>query len=1163
MGKRNFNTLIIILLLSIFSTANLQSQDCLPPSYSSVGSITETSAVITWRDNNNHNSWNIVVSPTELADPSSAQVTGTVTGSQTMVSYTAHDLTPETIYYYYIQAHCDENNNSTWIGGNFTTRCADKPIPYINDFNAYESSTTSFPDCWTKVQGTAYTTYVDSEHENTLQMLNPSMVALPSFNLPIDTLRIQFTIMTSNANMSFEVGVIEALGSISTYTMIESIDLPSPYTYYEKSVNFSSYTGAGRYIVLRNTSTSSNTFIYIDDVTVSIIPDCLSPNNVVASDIMPTSATLTWEEMGTATQWQTLLSPTPISNFSGLTPATTSSNTFYANSLSPNSNYYFYVRSICSSDYSEWTEYSFYTPCSSSALPTSESFTFNQVPTCWSRTRVVGNADITFVGTGNNPYCNPIGGTAMVQWASSSNGSGWQARLASLPLNTTGAAALDVNFKWNHDLSNSNGLGDGVQIQYSTDGITWTNTTQGMIPRYDGIHSGWTEYDVIVPEAGNLPTVYIGFLFNTGGNGSNCFLDEVTFRTASGCFTPVNVSVTDISGNNATIVWDEVGSASTWDVLLSDTPVTDFANANPATATSTTYTVNNLEPSTTYYVYVRTKCSSSSFSEWTTATTFTSGCGTILTLPYTESFDNYGTCSNAFPPCWTRHGQPTLGTYSYNGVTCNTPSATDLNAFDGDKSLMVCTQSGCYTYTITPPIQENIRNVAISFYLLKSAAAYVGTLEVGAMSDPSDPVTFETITTIEPANANEWTFFPISFTNANLSGSGNRIAFRHYGMVDNNYYLIDALTIMEAPDCWAALSPSVNEITGNSATLSWTDPNVPAAEWRVKISDVPMSDMNQNANVFDQIVSNTTLTIDYLTGNTTYYYYIQPDCGNETPAAWDNGTFNTLPCNCYVDIYMNDQWANGWEGAKIQMKHGATVFAEATMANGAHDTVRIYTCEDINIDYYFVSGNNDADISFSIVNSFGTTLYTSNGTPAEGCFTSGVPACGISCGSTPGNLTVTDDNGMHSLTWEATPNALTYSVYRSDILIADYLTSTSYTDTEAGPNDTCYTVTAQCIVGESEYSNEACVPSIVDHLTDYADCPYVSIFPNPSYDRFTVSTDFPINRIVVVNLTGQEVIRKEVTGNRTVINVSELPEGIYLVKIYNNKNCFVRKIIVE
>lgn len=1164
MGKHFFNTLIIILLSSFIFTTNLRAQECDPPIYSTVYGITDSTATITWTDYNNHNSWNIVVSPTEIEDPSTVPATGTVTGSMTNISYLAQGLIPETDYHYYIQAHCGENSNSTWLHGTFKTRCAANAIPYDINFNTYESSESSFPDCWTKIQGTSFITYVSSSHGNALILQRIGAVALPKFALPVNELRIHFSIMTSTTNMSLEVGVLEGLDNMSTYTMIETIGATSANTFFEKTINLGSYTGTGRYIVLRNSTSSNNNYIYIDDLTVSIIPDCLSPINVQADDIQATSASITWEEAGAATQWQTLISSTPITDFSTQNPNTVNGASYPATGLNPNTTYYFYVRAVCANDFSEWTEFTFSTPCTSATLPTSETFTSNQVPTCWSRARVVGNADVTFVAYGSNPYCNPTVGTSMVQWSSSTNGTGWQSRLISLPLNTTGVNAVDVNFKWNHDLSNSNGLNDGVQIQYSVDGVTWTNSAYGMIPRYDGEHNGWTEYDIILPEAGNHPSVYIGFLFNTGGGGANCYLDDVNFRTASGCFTPVSVAAHDISGNSATITWTELGSATNWDLLLSRTPVTDFSNANPIHVTSTTYLANNLEPAVTYYVYVRAKCSATSFSEWSTASTFTSGCGTILTLPFTESFEDYGTCTDAFPPCWIRHGQPDLGTYYHNGQSCYTPSATDINAIDGDKSLMVCTPSGCFTYTITSPIQEDIRNVAVTFYLLKSAENYTGNFEVGVMSNPNDPATFESIATINLPTANEWTFVPVSFTNANLSGGGNRIAFRHSGMSDISYYLVDAMTIMEAPDCWPALFLSADEITGNSVMLNWMEANEPAAQWRVKVSDTPITDFSQTANIFDQTISDHTLTIDHLLGGTTYHYYVQPLCSDNVPGLWEHSTFTTLPCNCYVDIYMNDQWANGWEGAKIQMKHGSTVFAEVSMTHsGAHDTVRVYTCEAQNIDYYFVSGSNDSDISFTIVSSLGTTIYTSSGTPVAGCFYSAVPACGISCGTAPANLNVTAAAVGNQLTWEAAPEAICYTVYRNNTMIANYITTTSYTDANPASTTDCYTVTAQCIVGESSHSNESCIPSDTNGINDVTKTPVVSIFPNPTRDKFTVSADFPIRHIAVVNMLGQEIISKEVTGNGTEINVSELPDGIYLIKIFDGTSWIVRKIIVE
>lgn len=1146
----NIFKISLLILLLPFCTA--MGQNCVAPAYAEAGQVTGTTATLYWLDYNEHTQWQCALSPTSLSDPATAPLLYNVTGSGYYMEYLAEGLTPETDYFFYIRTVCGENQTSSWInGGTFHTLCGDKPVTYTCDFSG-----TSLPECWSVVDGYPSIASADAAHPSTLKLPAYSIVALPSFNVPLNLLMVSFYIRCDNNNYPFEVGIVADVSDASmSYETIENFTTASSGTFYGKQIRLDSYTGSAKYIVLYNTGESD---CYIDDVTVGLIPDCFSPANVEARDITSNRAVIHWSEIGTATQWQGFLSTTPVTNFNNQNPQTLSDSSCVLSPLTPNTIYYYYVRSICGDEYSEWANISFTTACEPFALPQSEVFTA-QLPGCWKNERVNGDAGVQFVSSGTNPNCSPAAGNYMVKWESYLNNSGSMARLVSLPLNTSGADVLNVHFMWHHNLQSPNAVNDGVQVQYSFDGTNWENSIQEFIGRYDGVHNGWTAYDVAIPEAGNHSIVFIGFLFSSS-RGANCYLDEVTFDAASDCVPPANVEVVDIGGNSATLSWNEAGNATSWNVVVSETPVTNFSLVTPVLTTIRPYPLANLNPNTTYYAYVQAKCSANSTSEWVAAAPFTTDCGDILSLPYEESFDRYGTCSNAFPPCWRRYGMPELGNFFHNGQSCTTPSATNIDAIDGDHSLLICTPSGGTSYTVSPAIRENIRNVGITFYLQKSDDNQSGTFEIGLMSDIADVATFETVTTIELDHADEWFFLPISFENASNDGPGYHIVFRHSGVSDNNYYLLDGVKIMVRPDCWSANRLTVSNVDGNSATFDWYDPNTPAAQWNLKISDTPMNNLSQTANVFDQTINETSFTINYLQGGTTYYYYLQSNCGDNAVGYWDNGSFTTLPCNCYIDIYMSDHWANTWEGSKIQLKHGSTVFAEATMDhNGARDTARIYTCEALNIDYYFVSGGYDSDISFTIVNSLGTTLYTTNGTPVAGCFYSGVPACGVSCGTAPSNLTATATAEGNQLAWNAAPEALCYTVYRDGAELDDYVTGLSYLDASAGYGNHCYTVTAQCIVGESGPSNESCVTGIDDRNDNRS----ISIFPNPAHDRFTVSADFPFTRVSVVNLLGQEVIGKEVTGNRTDISVSGLPDGIYLVKILDGKNWIVRKIIVE
>ena len=222
----------------------------------------------------------------------------------------------------------------------------------------------------------------------------------------------------------------------------------------------------------------------------------------------------------------------------------------------------------------------------------------------------------------------------------------------------------------------------------------------------------------------------------------------------------------------------------------------------------------------------------------------------------------------------------------------------------------------------------------------------------------------------------------IAWAVLNLTGSNRYIALRHNGTSDFNYCLIDELVILLHPDCWPAQHLTLSGVTGNEATLTWDNVNGTDAAWHLKMADYPLNDPTGYANVLDTLIQNVNFHIDYLNGGTTYYYYLQSVCGNNEVGACQSGSFTTAPCNCYIRIIMHDQYGDGWNGAKIQMKRGNTILAEVTLEDGSLDTAMIYTCEAGIIDYYFVGSpiqsSYDAEVSFQIETSQGMQLYASS-----------------------------------------------------------------------------------------------------------------------------------------------------------------------------------------
>ena len=85
--------------------------------------------------------------------------------------------------------------------------------------------------------------------------------------------------------------------------------------------------------------------------------------------------------------------------------------------------------------------------------------------------------------------------------------------------------------------------------------------------------------------------------------------------------------------------------------------------------------------------------------------------------------------------------------------------------------------------------------------------------------------------------------------------------------------------------------------------------------------------------------------------------------------------------------------------------------------------------------------------------------------------------------------------------------------------------------------------------------------STVDNHIDSA----LSIYPNPAFSQITVELDNSISRIStflsIYNIEGKQLIKHDIIGPMTTVNVSGLNSGIYFVKIVDRDNVLVKKIV--
>ncbi len=127
-----------------------------------------------------------------------------------------------------------------------------------------------------------------------------------------------------------------------------------------------------------------------------------------------------------------------------------------------------------------------------------------------------------------------------------------------------------------------------------------------------------------------------------------------------------------------------------------------------------------------------------------------------------------------------------------------------------------------------------------------------------------------------------------------------------------------------------------------------------------------------------------------------------------------------------------------------------------------------------------------------------------------------------------------------------------------------------------------------CVTGTqtnySWYSSNSKIPvfniciSIVDYITDksgYYSTPSTSIeenneafdnikvFPNPANDFINIASELPVEKVKLINCTGQIVITTDVFNNNFSINVSRLEAGLYILQFETKDAIRTKKITIR
>ena len=372
-------------------------------------------------------------------------------------------------------------------------------------------------------------------------------------------------------------------------------------------------------------------------------PTCLAPS-VTTSTVTSSSATINWTANAASPQatFEYYVSATNTAPTQATVPTLTGiaagSTSTVVPSLSPNTTYYFWIRSNCGGgDISAWSGVTTFKTACAAVIPPTTLETFSTFtgsmpgPDCWSEgTGILGTTPLTLTGTtsgwSNQNYNN----------ATNANGTAVYLNLygtdnewfVSPPIDLgTGSIPYQLEFSASvipyTGTTTVTNMGEKfVKVVVSTDGgNTWSEAN--VVRTYNNSNIPAGGVNEMIALAGYTGVVKIGFyaFSTTTAQDLRFYIDNFRIAPVPSCFIPTAFQLGTVGETTAAISWTASSSAPAngYQYYVSQVNTAPTASQTPTGSTAAgvvSTTIPNLAPSTTYYVWVRSNCGSNTTSEW-------------------------------------------------------------------------------------------------------------------------------------------------------------------------------------------------------------------------------------------------------------------------------------------------------------------------------------------------------------------------------------------------------------------------------------------------------------------------------------------------------------------------------------------------------------------
>lgn len=673
---------------------------CYRPLSIKVSDITLTDCVVSW-NSTAAGEYEVVIVPFG-DDPS--------TGTGHIVTDTFYffqdELNGQTQYDAYVRTICGPGDESDWsYPVTFWTDCevlTYDDIPYTESFDTWGTGNhlINFPNCWNRMNNFSATQYpyISTPYSSSPGALyfystSASDYTIATFpeldaSISLDTLELKFKIFSYSENAGIEVGVMSDPFDNATFSSIGQFLPSTSSTWTDIDLDFSSYTGTGRYIALR--ISGYYTSAYVDNILLDFVPPCQLPNQLTGTTVSTTEVMLEWNERGNATSWEIQYGASGFTPEDGTgTSLVVTTNPYTVQGLSDATNYDFYVRSICSvTDTSAWAadHVSVTTLCNTfTTLPYTEDFEHSGAwPACWTQEYVNGTTDWAMQSGG--VIGNPSGAQSGSYNARLSGTTrGHITKLISPTFDFTGYENGYITFYHAHMAWGADQ--DEIKVYYqATTTDDWT-----LLATYNASVS-WTFDSLAIPTLGSSTRIAFE---GTVQYGYGACLDNIVINAslvAEECLAPVALSVptATITTTSAVVNWQAGGDETAWILEFKKSTEQDYGTTS-VTGTPT-HMIPDLSPATLYNVRVKTVCADGE-SDYV-SNSFTTKSDTIIHYTITVICGPNGTISPAGPSIDVTEGSDIGFT-----VTPNTEYVIESVIIDG--TSMSIQNNTNYTYTFS------------------------------------------------------------------------------------------------------------------------------------------------------------------------------------------------------------------------------------------------------------------------------------------------------------------------------------------------------------------------------------------------------------------------------------------------------------------------------